>query len=119
MELRELDVLDVVDVAGGAHHQEQHVSVALELRPLVGVLEVLHEQRMQLPRLGELGDIARRWCREHEEREASVGTARSVERIDDAHTLRRAFELARLRVPSEARGRSFGRRRTVFAASAE
>ena len=45
VELRELHLLRLVDVARRTHHQEEHLAVPLELRPLPGMHEVFDEQR--------------------------------------------------------------------------
>ena len=57
VELRELHLLRLVDVARRTHHQEEHLAVPLELRPLPGMHEVFDEQRVQLPRLREMLDL--------------------------------------------------------------
>ena len=51
--LAELDLLDVVEVAGGAQHDEQRVAVALQLRPLVGDDRVLDGELVQAELLGD------------------------------------------------------------------
>ncbi len=47
VDLAELDLLDVVEVAGGAQHHEQGVAVAFQLGPLVGDDGVLHRHLVQ------------------------------------------------------------------------
>ena len=47
VDLAELDLLDVVDVAGGSEHDEQGVVVAFELGALMGDDRVLDGQRVE------------------------------------------------------------------------
>jgi hypothetical protein len=48
VQLAELDLLDLVEVAGGVQHQEQGVVVALELGALVGNDGVLDDELVEL-----------------------------------------------------------------------
>ena len=52
MDLAELDLLDLVQVAGGAQHREQGVAVAFQLGSLVGDDGVLDRQLVQAELLG-------------------------------------------------------------------
>ena len=52
--LAELDRLGLVDVPRRLQHQERHVAVALELRPLMTDEGVLDRQRMQVEHLRDL-----------------------------------------------------------------
>ena len=52
VDLAEVDLLDVVEVAGGAQHHEQGVAVAFQLGPLVGDDRVLDGQLVQPELLG-------------------------------------------------------------------
>ena len=51
VDLAELDLLDVVEVAGGPKHHEERVVVALDLRSLMSVDRVLNGERVE-PELG-------------------------------------------------------------------
>ena len=57
MDLAELDLLGLVEVARRAQDDEQGVAVALELRPLVGDDGVLDGELVQLELRGERGDL--------------------------------------------------------------
>ena len=57
VDLAELDLLDVVEVGGGAQHDEQRVAVALELGPLVGDDRVLDRELVQAELLGDRQEL--------------------------------------------------------------
>ncbi len=52
VDFAEVDLFDVVEVAGGAQHHEQRVAVAFEFGPLVGDDRVFHGQFVQPELLG-------------------------------------------------------------------
>jgi hypothetical protein len=57
VQLAELHLLDVVEVAGGAEYDEQRVAVVLDLRPLMGVDGVLDGELVQVELGGVLGEL--------------------------------------------------------------
>ena len=60
VDLAELDLLDVVEVAGRPQDDEQRVAVAFELRPLVGDDRVLDRQLVQVELPRHRGELLRR-----------------------------------------------------------
>ena len=90
VDLAELDLLDLVEVAGGAQHHEQGVAVALQLGALVGDDRVLDGQLVQAELLGDGQQLAPRpagtarsrpWCRgwSRRRRAASATVERAVD----------------------------------------
>jgi len=61
VQLAELDLLQLVDVARGLEDDEQRVAVPLELRPLVGLDGVLDGQLMQVELMGHRGELLLAW----------------------------------------------------------
>ena len=78
VDLAELDLLDVVEVAGGAQHDEQGVAVALQLRPLVGDDGVLDRQLVQPELLGDGAELRPRSGRYSPIQAIASGSSRSA-----------------------------------------
>lgn len=79
VELAELHLFCRVVIACRPHHHEEHIVVAFHLRPLFGLEQILHGERVQLPRSREIGDRLRVGLRDDRQRHAVIGRLRECE----------------------------------------
>ncbi len=90
--LSELDLLDVIQVAGGAQHDEQRVAVAIQLRPLMTQERVLRSEWMK-PELGD--DLAHLGLRGPVQPDPGDAAAlvNGLETLGETRRIRRAFSV--------------------------
>ena len=84
-DLAELDDLGRVDVAGGLQHDEDHLAVDLELRPLVGVDRVLDRERVQVELALRASRTPPRSARTGRSRRTAPGSWRAVVGVLELH----------------------------------
>ena len=82
VDLADLDLFVVVDVAGRPQHDEQHVAVLLQLRALVGVDRVLDREGVQAELLRDRPDLRLVGAQHADPAEAVAARRAGVQRLE-------------------------------------